>query len=74
MSNPVSRNPNATTAGGTTGIGVVVVWILGHFGVAVSAELGAAIAGLITVAALAFARYGLLGVWSRFLRGTGSST
>lgn len=73
MSNPVRENPNATTAAGSTGVAVFIVWLIGHLGVTVTAEVAVVIAGGLTTLVLAFARYGLIGVWSRFLRGSGSS-
>lgn len=56
-------------AGGATGAGVLVVWLLGHFGVDVSAEAGVAIGGG-TIAVLLFVGHnGLRGVWRRVLYG-----
>lgn len=65
----MNQHPNAAVAGGTTGVGVVVVWLLGHFGVAVSAEVGAAIAGGAAAAALFIGRNGITGVWRRIVYG-----
>lgn len=70
---PIRANPNAATAGTSTGVGVLVVWLLGYLGVDISAEVGVLIAGALTTFVLAFARYGLLGLWARFLRGDAHS-
>ena len=64
-------HPNALTAGSTTGVGVVVVWLLGHFGVDISAEVGAAIAGGEAAVALFIGRKGILGVAHLIWRGSG---
>ena len=37
----MNQHPNATVAGGTTGVGLLVIWILGNLGVQLSAEAGA---------------------------------
>jgi len=38
-------HPNATVAGGTSGAGVALVWLLGYLGVHISAEVAVVIAG-----------------------------
>jgi hypothetical protein len=68
------KHPNATVAGGTTCAGVFVVWLLGHFHVALSAEDGALIAGGIATVALFVGRHGVKGVWNLIVNGTGSSS
>lgn len=64
-------HPNATVATGTTGAGVLVVWLLGHFGVSVSAEDGAAIAGIATAVLLFVGRNGIRGIIRRIWGGAG---
>jgi hypothetical protein len=34
------KHPNAAVGGGTSGVGLLVVWALGYFGVSLSAEEG----------------------------------
>lgn len=63
------KNPNAIVAGGTIGPGVLVVWLLGHFGVNMSAEVGTVIGGAAAALLLFVGRNGLLGVWRRVWRG-----
>jgi hypothetical protein len=58
----MKSNPNATVAGGSTGLAVLVVWAAGHFGFTLTAEEGAAAAGV---------RDGLAGVFGRVWRGPG---
>lgn len=63
------NHPNATLAGGTTSVGVIVVWLLGRYHVNLSAESGAAIAGGASTILLWIGRNGLLGAWNKLLRG-----
>ncbi len=65
----VKRNPNASTAGGLTGVGVFVVWLLGHLHVALSGEDSAVISGAITSGGLWFGRKGVCGVFRLFWKG-----
>jgi hypothetical protein len=55
------KHPNAAVGGGSSGLGLLVVWALGHFGVALSPEEGAAVAGVIATVALFVGRHGLQG-------------
>jgi hypothetical protein len=66
-----TSDPNAAVAGGTTGAGVLVVWLLGYFGVDLSAELGAAIAGGAATVLLVIGRRGIKGTLQRVWRGAG---
>jgi hypothetical protein len=66
-----TNDPNAAVAGGTTGAGVLVVWLLGYFGVALSAEVGAAIAGGAATVLLVIGRRGIKGTLQRVWRGAG---
>jgi uncharacterized membrane protein YuzA (DUF378 family) len=64
------NHPNAAAAGGTTGAGVLAVWLLGSvFHVDLSAELGAVIAGATTTVFLFVGRRGLAGVWHLVIHG-----
>lgn len=57
------RHPNAVV-GGTAGVGggVLVVWLLGLAGVALTPEVGAALAGGLAAAVLFLGRNGLTGL------------
>ena len=59
------NNPNAAVAGGGTSLSVLVVWLLGHFHVALSAEDGAVIAGALATVVLFVGREGIKGAWRR---------
>jgi hypothetical protein len=63
-------HPNSTAAAGTSGVGVAVVWLLGHFGVQVSNELAVVIAGALTTAVLFVGRVGIAGTVQRLLHGS----
>ena len=65
----VNQHPNATAAGGSTGLGVLAVWLLGHFGVQIGAEEAAAIVGAAATIILFVGRNGLRGAWQRIWRG-----
>lgn len=67
----MSNNPNAAVAAGGSSLSVFVVWLLGHFHVALSAEDGAVIAGVVASAALFVGRNGLKGLWNRIVNGSG---
>jgi len=64
-------HPNATVAGGTSGAGVALVWLLGYLGVHISAEVAVVIAGALTTLVLFVGRNGLAGVWNLVKHGTG---
>jgi hypothetical protein len=66
-----NNDPNATVAGGTTGVGVLIVWLLGRYGVNLSAEVGAAIAGGAATVLLVIGRRGIKGTLQRVWRGSG---
>jgi hypothetical protein len=67
----MTNDPNAAVAGGTTGVGVLVVWLLGYLGIDLSAELGAAIAGGAATVLLVIGRRGITGTLQRVWRGAG---
>lgn len=67
----MSNNPNAAVAAGGSSLSVFVVWLLGHFHVALSAEDGAVIAGVVASAALFVGRNGIKGLWNRLVNGSG---
>lgn len=58
-----NKHPNATTAGGAGGLALLVVWILGYFGITdIGAEEAVVATGLLTSAALLIGRKGLKGI------------
>jgi hypothetical protein len=65
-------NPNAAVAGSTSGLSVALVWFLGNVWphVALSAELGAVIAGAASASLLFVGRNGIAGLWNRILHGS----
>lgn len=68
----VSQNPNAATAGVSgAGVGTLVVWLLGHFGVTFTAEVGAVIAGAVATVVLWIGRNGLKSALRIIWRGQG---
>lgn len=69
----MKNHPNATLAGSTIGPGVVIVWLLGHFGVDVSAEVGTVIGGAAAAGLLFIGRNGIRGAWQRLWRGSSST-
>ena len=64
-----NAHPNATVAGGTSGAGVALVWLLGYLGVHISAEIAVVIAGALTTLALFVGRNGVAGVWRLIVNG-----
>jgi hypothetical protein len=59
----VARHPNASIAlGSGSGLGALVVWLVGLSGTAMPAEVGAAIGGSVAAAALFIGRRGIKGV------------
>jgi hypothetical protein len=64
------KNPNATTATASGGLGVAVVWLLGYLGIDLSAELGAAVATGLAAVALFIGRNGICGGWTYLLHGS----
>lgn len=65
----MGKHPNAAVAGGGTGLSVFIVWLLGHFHLALSAEDGAVVAGAVATIALFIGRNGLKGLWRRIWNG-----
>jgi hypothetical protein len=65
------KNRNAAAGTGGGGLGVLVVWLLGHFGVDVSAEIGALIATGVAGFVLFVGRNGLVGLAHLIWRGSG---
>jgi hypothetical protein len=63
------KHPNAAATGSTTLAAVVAVWLLGHFGITITAEGGAAIAGGASAVILYLGRHGVRGAWRAFLDG-----
>lgn len=65
----MNRHPNATVAATNGGLSVLVVWLMGYFGLDVSAEVGAAIAGSAAATALFIGRKGIRGVLRQIWHG-----
>ena len=65
------KHPQAATAGSATSLGVLAIWLLGHFGVKLGAEEAAAIAGAAATVALFIGRRGLGGLWQLLKHGSG---
>jgi hypothetical protein len=66
--NVVSRNPNASVAlGSGSGLGALVIWLIGLSGTQVPPEIGAAIGGAVAAVFLFVGRRGIkgavLGIW-----------
>jgi hypothetical protein len=66
--NVVSRNPNASVAlGSGSGLGALVIWLIGLSGTQVPPEVGAAIGGATAAVFLLIGRRGvrgaLIGIW-----------
>ena len=60
----------ATGGGGGLGIGVLIVWLLGHFGVQdITAEVGTVIGGLALSGGAAIGTYGIFGCCNKILFG-----
>jgi hypothetical protein len=74
VSNPVSNNPNASLAAGTTGVGVLVIYLAGLLGFTPSAEGAAALGGAATSIVLFIGRTGIRGMLSVIWRGQASQT
>jgi hypothetical protein len=60
----IAKHPNASVAlGSGSGLGALIVWIVGIAGIAMPAEVGAVVAGVIAGAALFIGKEGLKGLW-----------
>jgi hypothetical protein len=59
----IARHPNASVAlGSGSGLGALIVWVVGLAGVAMPAEVGAVIAGVVAGFALFVGRRGIKGM------------
>jgi uncharacterized membrane protein YfcA len=68
----MNSNPNAVVGGGSgIGGGVLIVWLLGYFGVDISNEVAATIAGLVAGGVLFIGRNGVKGTIGRIWKGAG---
>lgn len=67
--NPIASHPNATRAGGVSTLGILAVWVAGYFGLPLSAEEGAAVAGGASTVALFIGHDGIVGAWRKLLYG-----
>jgi len=63
-------HPVAATTATSSGLAVFVVWLLGKLGLNLNAEQGVIIAGLLATVIALVGREGIMGVWSRVLRGS----
>lgn len=61
----ISKNPNASVVAVAAGLAALTAWLLGHFGVPLSAELGVTIAGVYAAAILYVGRNGAVGTWNK---------
>ena len=69
---PIRRHPNAMTAGVSgVGVGTLIVWALGHWGISMDAEVAAVIAGMVSSVALLIGKAGLRGLARLIWRGSG---
>lgn len=64
------RHPNTTAATVAGGIGILITWLLGYFGIDVSAELGGTIATAIAAVVLFVGRRGIRGVLATVWNGS----
>jgi hypothetical protein len=51
------------------GVGVLIVWLAGYFGLAISAEVATVIGGFVVVLGAAIGSYGIVGCWQRVIWG-----
>ena len=66
----IARHPNASVAlGSGSGVGALVVWIVGLSGTAMPPEVGAAMGGVVAAIALVIGRRGIKGVLTAIWRG-----
>lgn len=66
----VAKHPNASVAlGSGSGLGALVVWIVGLTGTTMPAEVGAVVGGLVAATALFIGRAGIRGVWDLLVNG-----
>jgi hypothetical protein len=65
----MNAQPNATAATGSTGAGLFLVWLLGHLGVDMGAEVAVVIAGGLTTFVLLVGRDGIRGLFRTVWRG-----
>lgn len=67
--NVASNNPNATVAFSSTGVGVVLVYTLGLFGITMPAEVAVVLSGFLTTVVLFIGTNGLKGCCGIIWRG-----
>lgn len=66
----MTNHPNAVVGGASgAGVGTLVVWLLGRYGVSLDAEVAATIAGGISAVVLFIGKNGLRGAWHLVWRG-----
>lgn len=64
------KHPNATLSGSLTAPVIVVMLILGHFGITLAQEQAVAVTGLIITIGLLVGRRGIKGVWRMLMEGS----
>lgn len=69
--NPITNHPNATTAGGTGSLSVLLVYLLSVFGVHIDPALAAAIPTILTTAVLWIGKKGIKGTFRAIWDGPG---
>ena len=67
---PVAAHPNASTATGLGGLGLIAVWLLGRFGVKLGAEEATLISAGVTSLGLLVGKNGVAGLFRLVWRGT----
>ena len=67
--NPVKDHPQATAVAGSGLSGVFMVWVLGHFGLDMGAEVGASVAAGFTFVLALIGRKGVKGIARTIWRG-----
>jgi hypothetical protein len=71
MAAPIQSHPNATVAGGLTGLSALVVAVAGWLGAAITATQAVAISGGITTVGLLIGKRGVRGLARLLWRGDG---
>lgn len=65
----MKNNPNATIAGGTGTLGVLLVWVLSLFSVEITSVIAAALTGALITITLFIGRKGLKGLFKVIWKG-----
>ena len=67
---PIAQHPNASTATGLGGVGVLTVWLLGREGVSLTGEESSVITGAVTSFGLLIGKRGVVGIARMLWRGS----